>query len=284
MVFDNQEGEALWAASFNRLRSAETIDALIGVATVQQKAFEIEKKEKGGGITLIMIENVEVFGWEAAIRGMRNPMNSWEKSDSYPAVDCGKCGKIEREGTCKKEDRNCSGYECFVIGPNDNDLMMRLAKSGTEHRKYMRMIHVQLDVTAPTFWLIEADTYKVGTVRNSCSKMHKIHAFEITPKDFSNNAILAAGAETANVFYTVVAELERLRNLFNETNNIVYWKALLQLLPHGYNVRSTIDLNYEVLANMYRQRKNHKLDEWREFCTWIETLPYSELITGGGSE
>lgn len=135
---------------------------------------------------MIKIKETETYGWEAAIRGMRNPMNSWDKSDSYPAVNCEKCGKIEREGCCKKEDRDCTGFEEYVLGPKDLDLIHRLCAAGTDHRKFMRMITVSCDITAPLYWWKEFDTYKVGTVANSCSTMHKIHAKEFTIDDFSH--------------------------------------------------------------------------------------------------
>ena len=140
---------------------------------------------------MLKTENAEVIGWEHAIRGMRNPKNSWEKTDSYPAVDCGKCGKIEREGICKKEDRDCTGFECFEVGPNDLKLMTTLRNAGTDHRKFMRMITVYLDITAPLYWWKEFDTYKVGTVANSCSTMHKIADKEFTLEDFSHEHLLS---------------------------------------------------------------------------------------------
>lgn len=225
---------------------------------------------------MIRIENVEVFGWEAAIRGMRNPMNSWEKSDSYHAVDCGKCGKIEREGTCKKQDRNCSVYECFVIGPNDHDLMMRLAKAGSEHAKYRRMINVTCDITAPLYWWKEFDTYKVGTVANSCSTMHKLTAAEFDLSDFSHDKM--DGCTIAHLMGTIDV-LNENRDDFIRTNDKRYWWNIVQSLPSSYNQRRTVQMNYEVLASIYHQRKGHKMDEWHVLCDWIEDLPYSEVIT-----
>lgn len=232
---------------------------------------------------MIKFENAEVTGWEAAIRGMRNPMNSWEKSDSGPAVDCGRCGKIERDGICTKKDRDCTGFECFYVGPNDLDLMMRLRNAGTDHRKFMRMITVYLDITAPLYWWKEFDTYKVGTVANSCSTMHRIHEKEFTLKDFSIEHLNDdRSAEVSNLewFEHLITHLNRDRKRFIETEDKQYWWQMIQLLPSSYNQRRTVMLNYEVLANIYKSRCNHKLDEWRELCIWIEDLPYSELITG----
>ena len=240
---------------------------------------------------MIKIENTETFGWEAAIRGMRNPLNSWEKSDSYPAVDCGKCGKIEREGTCKKEDRDCTGFECYEIGPNDLDLMKRLRDAGTDHRKFMRMITVYVDITAPLYWWKEFDTYKVGTVANSCSTMHKIHEKEFTLDDFSHEHLsdeedvvitVSGGIKMSSdtLLEIICKYLNIYREKYLETKDKQYWWQMIQLLPSSYNQKRTVMLNYEVLANMYKSRKTHKLDEWVAFCEFIKTLPYSELITG----
>ena len=211
---------------------------------------------------MIKIENVEVVGWESAIRGMRNPMNSWDKSDSCKNFDTG----------------------AIAIGNNDLDLMKRLVKAGTDHRKFMRMIVVYVNVTAPLYWWKEADTYKVGTVRNSCSTMHKLTAKEFTLADFSCEKMYG---NTKSVLNRVIEELNDIRerylnpDKYGLTDNAVkmVWYNLIQLLPSSYNQRATLMLNYEVLANIYHSRKNHKLDEWVEFCKWIETLPYSELIT-----
>lgn len=202
---------------------------------------------------MIKIENVEVSGWEAAIRGMRNPMNSWEKSDS------GWVG---------------SGYH---IGPNDYKLMMTLAQNGSTHAKYLRMVMVSLDVTAPLYWWKEADTYKVGTVCNSCSTMHKIQAKEFCLDDFSNEHLTE---ESRKVMETVVEWLNHEREEFMDSGDKEDWWQMIQLLPSSYNQRRTLMLNYEVLSRMYRDRREHKLDEWRLFCQWIEHLPHSELITG----
>lgn len=228
---------------------------------------------------MIEFEHTEVVGWEAAIRGMRNPHNSWDKSDSK---------------YLRQEDGHiiASRYE---IGPNDHDLMMRLVKAGTDHRKFMRMIVVYVDVTAPLYWYKELETYKVGTVSNSCSTMHSIHKKPFFVDDFSCEDILdscdrpiisARWQERADwspyeVFCTIVGLLNRCREMYLETGEKIWWRQIIQFLPSNYNQRRTLMLNYEVLANIYRARRNHKLTEWREFCRWIETLPYSELITGG---
>lgn len=238
---------------------------------------------------MLKIESTEVMGWEAAIRGMRNPMNSWEKTDSYPAVDCGKCGKIEREGICTKDDRDCTGFECFEVGPNDLKLMTHLRNSGTDHRKFMRMITVYLDITAPLYWWKEFDTYKVGTVANSCSTMHKIAAKEFTLEDFSHEHLLGKAVQyngyvPTSVLECTIGALNEFRKLYLESKNKVFWWQMIQLLPSSYNQKRTVMLNYEVLANMYKSRKNHKLDEWHTFCDWIETLPYSGLIAGNKEE
>lgn len=226
---------------------------------------------------MIKIENTEVIGWEAAIRGMRNPMNSWEKSDSvkcYANVNC--------PGICKN---NVSG---ICIGPNDYDLMKRLRNAGTDHRKFMRMITVYVDVTAPLYWWKEFDTYKVGTVANSCSTMHKIHAKEFTLDDFSREHLdgehvcARSGNESFSawdILYLTIRSLNHYREKFLETKDKKYWWQLIQLLPSSYNQRRTVMLNYEVLTNIYKSRRNHKLDEWHVFCEWIENLPYAELIT-----
>lgn len=239
---------------------------------------------------MLKIENTEVVGFEAAIRGMRNPMNSWDKSDSYPAVDCGKCGKIEREGVCKKEDRDCTGFECYDIGPNDYDLMTRLRNAGTDHRKFMRMIVVYLDITSPLYWWKEFDTYKVGTVANSCSTMHKIADKEFTFDDFSHEKLINSACmeireqhiriSPIQALATTIECLNSYRDLYLQTKDKKYWWQMIQLLPSSYNQKRTVMLNYEVLANIYKSRRNHKLDEWHTLCDWIERLPYGELIIG----
>lgn len=236
---------------------------------------------------MIKIENVEVVGWEPAIRGMRNPMNSWHLSDSYPAVDCGKCGKIERDGICDAKDRDCTDFECYEIGPNDHNLMMRLANGGPVHAKYRRMIVVYADITCHHTWWAEFDTYKVGTVRNSCSKMHKIHVKGFVKDDFSTEGIDEVSIdhpEVAEQFERVLDTLEWLRVKFNETGEKKYWRAMIELLPMGFNIKATVMLNYEVLTNIYNSRDHHKVFEWTEVCRWIETLPSSEIITGKGDK
>lgn len=233
---------------------------------------------------MLKIESTEVMGWEAAIRGMRNPMNSWEKSDSR--FGCGN----DNEYFC---DNCSSSFHCtslkktYNIGPNDLDLMTRLRNAGTDHRKFMRMITVYLDITAPLYWWKEFDTYKVGTVTNSCSTMHKIADKEFTIDDFSIEHLNDdRSAEVSNLewFEHLITHLNRDRKRFIETKDKQYWWQLIQLLPSSYNQRRTVMLNYEVLANIYKSRKDHKLDEWHKFCNWIERLPYSELITGNKEE
>lgn len=234
---------------------------------------------------MIKIENVEVTGWEAAIRGMRNPMNSWEKSDSgvcatHGPAHCADCVYTD----CHADDVEIGTK--YILGSNDLDLMTRLRNAGTDHRKFMRMITVYVDITAPLYWWKEFDTYKVGTVANSCSTMHKIHEKEFTLKDFSYEHLL--GPDDLNwgdtvplvTLECVISALNVYRQKYLETQDKTYWWQMIQLLLSSYNQRRTVMLNYEVLANIYKSRCNHKLDEWRELCTWIESLPYSELITG----
>ena len=264
---------------------------------------------------MIKFENTEVLGWEHAIRGMRNPMNSWEKSDSgwdeiyHSTVDKDKFLMVQDDGE----------YE-YYLGPNDQDLMKRLRNAGTDHRKFMRMITVYVDLTAPLYWWKEFDTYKVGTVANSCSTMHKIAAKEFTLEDFSHEHLMTydeklhcdceidheATPDGFPVFKTPKSVLEitirmlnEARRKYNDSSKKLkrtdltdaerkhvkaqqkwYWWQMIQLLPSSYNQRRTVMLNYETLANIYKSRKDHKLDEWRELCDWIEELPYSELITG----
>lgn len=232
---------------------------------------------------MLKIENAEVFGWEHAIRGMRNPMNSWEKSDSeFITADGDHHDITGNSGPWYGED----GWSENLIGPEDRKLMVKLSRAGTDHRKFMRMITVYLDITAPLYWWKEFDTYKVGTVANSCSTMHKIAAKEFTLGDFScehlisNEAIPGRVYSAKGMMEATVDNLNMFRKLYLETQDKKYWWQLIQLLPSSYNQRRTIMLNYEVLANIYKSRRNHKLDEWHTLCDWIETLPYSELITG----
>ena len=219
---------------------------------------------------MINVELLEMSGIGSAINGMRNPMNSWEKGDSYYVWP---------------DD------EEFHIGPNDHDLMMKLRNAGTDHRKFMRMIVVYANIIAPLYWWKEFDTYKVGTVANSCSTMHKIADKEFTLDDFSCEHLYQ---ETYDLFRLTVDHLNKVRDIylnggvlrvgeapawFGPKDKEIWWQ-MIQLLPSSYNQKRTVMLNYEVLANMYESRKNHKLDEWRDFCKWVETLPHSELITG----
>ena len=229
---------------------------------------------------MLKIENTEVMGWEHAIRGMRNPMNSWEKSDSFiPCYLKTKCHECEANQKCAYyfEDGNSLPYKKDeFIGSNDLDLMKRLRNAGTDHRKFMRMITVYLDITAPLYWWKEFDTYKVGTVANSCSTMHKIHAKEFTLEDFSCEKLY----DPLGDLRPIVDRLNVYRERYLETKDKNDWWQMIQLLPTSYNQKRTVMLNYEVLANIYKSRRNHKLDEWHTLCDWIEELPYSELITG----
>lgn len=259
---------------------------------------------------MIKFENTEVIGWEHAIRGIRNPMNSWDRSDSgwgcsVDFVDrrCVDCDRYDNEyewGLCR--------YDKYIIGPNDLDLMKRLRNAGTDHRKFMRMITVYVDITAPLYWWKEFDTYKVGTVANSCSTMHKIHAKEFTLEDFSTEHFITADNDdpmdayfvgntcwgSNDVMNITLKVLNYYRNRYLQTKDKKYWWQIIQLLPTSYNQKRTVMLNYEVLANIYKSRKDHKLDEWAKrtgmytnresFCNWMDTLPYSELITGDFKE
>ena len=217
---------------------------------------------------MLKIENTEVMGWEHAIRGMRNPKNSWGKSDSGQECPYGK------EKCCGECQQN------FCIGPNDKQLMMALRNAGTDHRKFMRMITVYLDITAPLYWWKEFDTYKVGTVANSCSTMHKITAKEFTLDDFSHEHLQDDSvAVLESVIHTLNIHREWFNNKVLDDPKIDWWQ-MIQLLPSSYNQKRTVMLNYEVLANIYKSRRHHKLDEWHTLCDWIESLPYSELITG----
>ena len=265
---------------------------------------------------MIKLENTEVLGWEHAIRGMRNPMNSWEKSDSdYRPILCARCDTCPTFSDHTWDDcddcevkRLTDEHKGFMVGPNDHDLMTRLRNAGTDHRKFMRMITVYVDITGPLYWWKEFDTYKVGTVANSCSTMHKIAAKEFTLEDFScehlfgnedmlkwdertdiakDHALAAVNVDGDWCYFSpkgyiqmTCNMLNRFRQLYLETKDKKYWWQMIQLLPSSYNQRRTVQMNYEVLANIYKSRKGHKLDEWHTFCDWIVSLPYSEIITG----
>ena len=219
---------------------------------------------------MIKLENSDVYGLETAIRGMRNPMNSWHKSDTI----------INRTII---DDVHFVYQDDILIGENDLDLMKRLIKGGTEHRKFLRMINVTVDITAPLYWWKEFDTYKVGTVANSCSTMHKIHTKEFTLDDFSCEHLTeyseTENGETwkfnfRNAFEITLNQLNFARKLFLDTQDKRWWWQMIQMLPSSYNQKRTVQLNYEVLLTQYHQRKGHKLDEWNEYCEWIESLPY----------
>ena len=217
---------------------------------------------------MLKIENFEVLGWEHAIRGMRNPMNSWEKSDSNFFDDS--------EGHVCNICQGRGPMPLIEIGQNDHTLMMNLRNAGTDHRKFMRMITVYLDITAPLYWWKEFDTYKVGTVANSCSTMHKIHAKEFTLEDFSCEKLY----DPLGDLKPIVDRLNVYRERYLKTKDKNDWWQMIQLLPTSYNQKRTVMLNYEVLANIYKSRRHHRLDEWHTLCDWISELPYSELITG----
>lgn len=243
---------------------------------------------------MILIEKTQIMGLEPTIRGMRNPMNSWAKSDSkfgFGNVLCADCGYTTK---------NPCGQDCVDIGPNDIDLMLRLAKAGSVDGKFRRMIAVYVDITAPLYWWKEFDTYKIGTVANSCSTMHKIHAKEFTLEDFSHEHLLGEGCIPDHAYqnpYDILALTIECLNYWREKYLVAVktedhtglpakdiWWQMIQLLPSSYNQKRTVMLNYEVLANIYQHRRNHKLDEWRELCRWIESLPYSEIITCNTTE
>ena len=243
---------------------------------------------------MLKIENTEVVGFEAAIRGMRNPMNSWDKSDSgwdahIPPIILRNQVDWEQWAEQYKAVQYSDEYT-YDIGPNDRDLMVRLRNAGTDHRKFMRMIVVYLDINAPLYWWKEFDTYRVGVEKNSCSTMHKIHEKEFTFDDFSHEKLINSACmeireqhirvSPIQALATTIECLNSYRDLYLQTKDKKYWWQMIQLLPSSYNQKRTVMLNYEVLANMYKSRCNHKLDEWHTFCDWIETLPYSELITG----
>ena len=236
---------------------------------------------------MIKIENTEVVGWEHAIRGMRNPMNSWDKSDSG-------WGWVEDPSPINPND---PGF-IYIVGPNDHDLMMRLCKAGSADAKFRRMIICYADITAPLYMLKEMDTYRMGVEKNSCSTMHKIASKEFTPDDFSHehlltiddlpcdSALMAIDVNGDPCYYSpdgqldiICQALNKYRQKFIVTKDKTYWWQMIQLLPSSYNQRRTYMFSYEALSKIYRERRNHKLDDWHEFCCWIESLPYSEIIT-----
>ena len=212
---------------------------------------------------MLKVNNIEIFNWKGAIRGMRNPLNSWHLSDTYT-----------------EEDKECCINEIGIhypeIGPNDYSLMKRLAKAGSDHRKYLRQIFISMDITAPRFWWAEFDTYKIGTVANSTSTMHKIHSKEFTREDFS---IETCDGSAGLVMDTLIRELNKLRDLYNTTKDKKYWRQLIEMLPASYNQTRTVTLNYEVAINMYKARRHHKLIEWHTLCDILEKFPYAEFIT-----
>lgn len=225
---------------------------------------------------MIRVENIEVWGFEHAIRGMRNPMNSWDKSDSHKCEwelteDCDKCNKLSSDNT----GECLSDREFYCIGQKDLELMQKLFKAGTEHRKYLRQIFVSMDIVAPLYWWKEFDTYKVGTVANSCSTMHKIAAKEFTVDDFSYEHLFSLGT-----LRMVIDDLNDNRAMYLSTKNKDYWWQMIQLLPSSYNQRRTITMNYENVFSIIKQRSGHKLDEWNEFVKILKTLPYVMEIGG----
>lgn len=234
---------------------------------------------------MIKFENTEVMGFEGAIRGMRNPMDSWDKSDSFHCYNRPAC-----VGCAYDIDGSCTAKhpDVYVIGPNDLDLARRLAKGGSVHAKYRRQIFVSVDITAPLYWWKEFDTYKVGTTANSCSTMHKIHAKEFTREDFSCETLFddtPRRYESDDCFYSTVLDftikaLNDAREMYLRTKDKKYWRVMIELLPSSYNQKRTITMDYENLYSMFKYRKDHKLDEWSvEFCEWAKSLPYSELFT-----
>ena len=237
---------------------------------------------------MLRCEILDVQGFDPAIHGMRNPKNSWDKSDSYDAVDCGKCGLIEEKGVCNKEDRlgRCDNFRCYAVGDNDLKLMKTLFNAGTEHRKYDRMIQVWMDIEAPLYWWKEFDTYKIGTVANSCSTMHKIHSKEFTWDDFSHEHLthtdafhMDANEDALNALQVVINALNYNRKKYLETKDKTYWWQMIQLLPSSYNQKRTVMMNYEVIARIIEQRSHHKLDEWHQLIDVLGGLPYmQELI------
>ena len=245
---------------------------------------------------MLRCEILDVQGFSPAIHGMRNPKNSWDKSDSYDAVDCGKCGLIEEKGVCNKEDRlgRCDNFRCYAVGENDLNLMKTLFNAGTEHRKYDRMIQVWMDIEAPLYWWKEFDTYKIGTVANSCSTMHKIAEKEFTVDDFShehlNYSFISDDGEeepvefeeyylaSQDVLDITIRALNHYRELYLKTKDKKYWWQLIQLLPSSYNQKRTVMMNYEVIARIIEQRSHHKLDEWHQLIDVLGGLPYMQEL------
>lgn len=216
---------------------------------------------------MIEIKKVETYGWDAAIRGMRNPMNSWDKSDSYYGCDDVHCYDCRFAETCQKR----FPYSHYEIGEADLTLMKKLVLAGSDHRKFLRQIMVSMDIIAPLYWWKEFDTYKVGTVANSCSTMHKLPEKEFTLDDFSHEHL---AHQTKEVLQMVIDDLNDSRSIYLKTKNKGDWWQMIQLLPSSYNQLRTVTMNYEVLLNMYHARKDHKLDEWRTFCEIIADMPY----------
>jgi hypothetical protein len=236
---------------------------------------------------MLKCEILDVQGFDPAIHGMRNPKNSWDKSDSYDAVDCGKCGLIEEKGVCNKEDRlgRCDNFRCYAVGDNDLKLMKTLFNAGTEHRKYDRMIQVWMDIEAPLYWWKEFDTYKIGTVANSCSTMHKIAEKEFNWGDFSNEHLthtdshhMDENEDAMNALQVVINSLNYNRNKYLETKDKKYWWQMIQLLPSSYNQKRTVMMNYEVIARIIEQRSHHKLDEWHQLIDVLSGLPYMQEL------
>lgn len=224
---------------------------------------------------MIKLERTDVMNFENAIRGMRNPMNSWDKSDSYHCYDDCPMNDIDSCSDCKYVNYP----DDYILGENDLDLAQRLCKAGSDHHKFLRQIFVSVDITAPLYWWKEYDTYKVGTTANSCSTMHKIHAREFEIGDFSCERMLPSTKQL--LWLSIIPELNELREEFNKTKDKDAWYSMIQLLPSSYKQMRTCTMTYENLRNMYHARKKHKLDEWRKFCEWVETLPYAqELIIG----
>lgn len=223
---------------------------------------------------MLIVEHMSTWGFEHAIRGMRNPMNSWDKSDShFHYNDCLSC--VHTNEDCVKEHKICGDIVCFNIGENDLDLMQRLYKAGTEHGKFLRQIFVSMDITAPLYWWKEFDTYKIGTVANSCSTMHKIHAKEFTLDDFSCEHLHTGSlVQLEEIIHT----LNIMRAEYIKTDNKEYWWQMIQLLPSSYNQKRTITMNYENVMNIINQRQYHKLDEWVNFVQYLKILPYIKEI------